>query len=119
MRKKEINYLYVGWSILTPFQVKIGITNNLEHRLDTFHTVDHYMQFIGVKRYHSREAVFKNETKLHRYFDYLHSERGKEWFHLNKELFMWLLAQGFVPNLIAEFIKQLFHRLGVKIWQVT
>lgn len=105
-KKKETQYLYVAYSKLTPFQCKIGITDNLEHRLNAFHTTDHTIKFVKIKRRYSRQGIFDLETYLHRRFASSRSDRGKEYFYITLPLFFWLLGEGAIFNILKYWLRQ-------------
>lgn len=110
-KTRGTNYRYIGYSPLTPLQVKIGITNDLEDRLNAFHTTDHYMIFAATKRFNSRKAVFADEARLHRMFEHASSTRGNEWFHITPDLALWLLFQGAWPAMISRLVGHVTQQL--------
>jgi hypothetical protein len=105
-KQKKLNYLYVAYSKLTPLQCKIGITDNLEHRLHAFHTTDHTIRFVKIKRRYSRQAIFDLETSLHRRFADSRSDRGKEYFYITPAVFLWLLGEGAILGIINYWLRQ-------------
>ena len=110
-------YRYVVYSPLTPLQVKIGITNHLEDRINSFRTTDYHAEYLGRKKFRSRKQVFADEAQLHRRFAHANNgTRGKEWFWITPDVFLWLLFQGYLFKLpfvlVLGVVKRILSFLG-------
>lgn len=107
-KQKSTNYVYIAYSKLTPLQCKIGLTNNLEHRLNAFHTTDKSIRFVRVFTVYSRARVFELESQLHRRFKTSRSSRGEEWYNITLPLFLWLWRKGAIAGIVKFWLNVLW-----------
>lgn len=74
------NFIYIFQKKDNPFEIKIGVTDNIERRLKNLQTGN--SKEIVVFYYEEREDAYKIEKKLHRFFEEYRLEKG-EWFFID------------------------------------
>ncbi len=90
--------------------IKIGVTNNLQRRLDTLQTgADETLVVLGAQRFRTRQAMFDRETQLHHKFRASRLRPDGEWFRWTVELQWYMLWHVYTLKQVVMFLlKQLF-----------
>lgn len=77
------NYLYIIQKENNPFEIKIGVTDDIDKRLKTLQTGNSDNLF--VYHYEEREDAYKIEKKLHKIFseNRINDREKSEWFYID------------------------------------